>query len=133
MFLTTNQVADFDVAIPSRIHVAIRYESLGDNQTEAIFYGFLDKLENQGLIQNYDEIKDWLEEQVYREKLDGRQIRNIVTTALGLARAGAKFRQEEARLTVKHMKRAFENTRNFKIYFNTQMERYKDGQLKMIK
>ena len=86
MFLTTNQIAQFDVAIPSRIHIAIKYNSLSNDQTEKIFKGFLDPLECQGLIEEYDEIKSWLEEDVYSNKFDGRQIRNIVTSALGLAR-----------------------------------------------
>ena len=133
MFLTTNQIAEFDVAIPSRIHVAIRYESLKEGQMSAIFCGFLDKLDGRRLIENYDEIKDWLEEVVYKEGFDGRQIRNVVTTALGLARSEAKRSDKPAKLTKKHMKRAFENVSAFKRDFGTQMQRYKDSQEKMIK
>ncbi|RYP63750.1 hypothetical protein DL769_006877 [Monosporascus sp. CRB-8-3] len=133
MFLTTNQIAQFDVAIPSRIHVAIRYESLKTDQMEAIFRGFLDKLDREGLIESYDEITEWLEEVVYKEGFDGRQIRNIVTTALGLARAETKYRGQRGKLNKKHMKRAFANLSAFKRDFNTQMQRYKDSQEKMIK
>ncbi|KAI8180184.1 hypothetical protein K4K52_013036 [Colletotrichum sp. SAR 10_76] len=132
MFLTTNQVADFDIAIPSRIHIAIRYETLKAEQMEAIFTGFLDELDKKGLVHEYDEIKDWLDEDVYKEDLDGRQIRNIVTTALGLARAGSG-RGQSNKLQKAHMKTAFSNVSAFKRDFNTQMERYKEGQQKMIK
>ncbi|RYO75238.1 hypothetical protein DL766_005374 [Monosporascus sp. MC13-8B] len=133
MFLTTNQIAQFDVAIPSRIHVAIRYESLRKYQMEAIFRGFLDKLDHKGLIESYDEITDWLQEVVYEEGFDGQQIRNIVTTALGLARAGTKYRKQGGKQSKKHMKRAFANLSAFKRDFSTQMQRYKDGREKMIK
>ncbi|RYP63894.1 hypothetical protein DL771_009069 [Monosporascus sp. 5C6A] len=133
MFLTTNQIAQFDVAIPSRIHVAIRYESLKTDQMEAIFRGFLDKLDRKGLIEDYEEITDWLEEVVYKEGFDGRQIRNIVTTALGLARAETKYRGKRGKLSKKHMKMAFTNLSAFKRDFGTQMQRYKDSQEKMIK
>lgn len=133
MFLTTNQIAQFDVAIPSRIHVAVQYRSLDHDQMEAIFSGFLDNLAEKGLIQDYDEIKAWLEDVVYKEGFDGRQIRNIVTTALGLARADARDRGGQSRLDKSHLKRAFTDVSFFKRDFNTQMQRYKDAQEKMIK
>lgn len=41
-------------------------------------------------------IREWLEEDVITMGLDGRQIRNIVTSALGLARAQKKDRLEKA-------------------------------------
>ena len=132
MFLTTNQIAQFDVAVPSRIHVAIRYESLKKDQMEAIFCFFLDKLDRKGLVENYDDITDWFDDVVYKEGFDGRQIRNIVTTALGLARAETKYRGKGGRLSQKHLRRAFENVNGFKRDFDTQMQRYKDSQEKMI-
>lgn len=132
MFLTTNQIAEFDVAIPSRIHVAIRYESLKEKQMEAIFEGFLKELEDKGLIEDYEDMQDWLASVVYREGFDGRQIRNMITTALGLARAESA-RGKTQKLTKDHMVRAFDNVSAFKRDFNTQMQRYKDSQEKMIK
>lgn len=136
MFLTTNQIASFDIAIVSRIHVAIRYESLGREQTEDIFRNFLDKLAENNLIDNYNErdgVLDWLEDTVYKEGLDGRQIRNIVTTALGLARAAKEDGDGDGKLAKEHLKRAFDNINSFKNDFKLQMQRYKDSQDKMIK
>ncbi|KAI2642294.1 hypothetical protein GGS21DRAFT_501824 [Xylaria nigripes] len=133
MFLTTNQIAEFDVAIPSRIHVAIKYESLRSDQMEAIFRGFLDSLNKQNLVEDYQEIREWLREDVFSEGLDGRQIRNIVTTALDLAHADMKNGRGRNKLEKSHLKRAFNNTKNFKRDFDTQMQRYKDSQNKMIK
>ncbi|KAI3583837.1 P-loop containing nucleoside triphosphate hydrolase protein, partial [Fusarium oxysporum f. sp. albedinis] len=85
MFLTTNQIAEFDVTIPSRIHLAIKYESLQMAQIEAIFDSFLNDLDERNLIKDYVDIKDWLDNSVCKERLDGRQIRDMITTALGLA------------------------------------------------
>lgn len=133
MFLTTNQIAEFDIAIPSRIHVAIKYESLGERQMEAIFLGFLDELEKRDLIENYDEIKFWLADNVYKVGFDGRQIRNIVTTALGVARAENKRSQHPVKLNEDHLRRAFDNASTFKGDFQKQMQRYIDSQEKMIK
>ncbi|KAF5562049.1 AAA family [Fusarium napiforme] len=132
MFLTTNQIAEFDVAIPSRIHLAIRYESLQTSQMEAIFDSFLRDLDERNLIEDYSDIKDWLDDSVYKEKLDGRQIRNMVTTALGLAHAESRSGGGQ-KLNKRHLKRAFGNISDFKRDFNTQMQRYIDGQEKMIK
>ena len=114
MFLTTNQIAQFDVAIPSRIHIAIKYNSLSNDQTEKIFKGFLDPLERQGLIEEYDEIKSWLEEDVYSNKFDGRQIRNIVTSALGLARDEENGNGGKGKLQRRHLKKAVTNAKQFK-------------------
>lgn len=133
MFLTTNQIAEFDVAIPSRIHMAISYSSLNKKQMESIFYNFLDKLDEKGLIQDYDNIKEWLKESVYEVKLDGRQIRNIVTTALSLARAGSKYRHEPEKLAKAHLRQAFINVKNFKVEFRDQLQIYKESQKEMIK
>ncbi|KAI1147740.1 hypothetical protein F4825DRAFT_129632 [Nemania diffusa] len=133
MFLTTNQIAEFDIAIPSRIHIAIKYQSLKVDQMEDIFKGFLDNLHKHNLVDDYNEIMDWLREDVYSEGLDGRQIRNIITTALDLARADRKFNKGNNKLGKSHIKRAFNNAKNFKRDFDTQMQRYKDSQNKMIK
>ncbi|KAI1113380.1 hypothetical protein F5Y14DRAFT_213449 [Nemania sp. NC0429] len=132
MFLTTNQIAEFDIAIPSRIHIAIKYESLRTDQMEAIFKGFLDNLHKQNLVDDYDDIMTWLKEDVYSEGLDGRQIRNTITTALDLANAEAKYGKGKNKLGKSHIKRAFNNTKKFKRDFDTQMQRYKDSQNKMI-
>lgn len=136
MILTTNQIANFDVAIPSRIHVAIKYETLKKEQMHAIFEEFLNRLDERQVIDDYDAIRDWLDRDVYREAgregLDGRQIRNLVTTALGLARA-ERMDSGIHKLRVDHMRRAFNIVSDFKRDFSTQMQRYMDSQDKMIK
>ncbi|KAL0764334.1 hypothetical protein CaCOL14_013176 [Colletotrichum acutatum] len=128
MFLTTNQIAQFDAAIPSRIHVSIQYDSLKSDQMAKIFSGFLEPLERKNLIDDYRDIQKWLIEDVYDVGFDGRQIRNIVTTALGLARADGS-----AKLGKHHLKTVFLNARSFKKEFEVQFDRYIRGQEQLIK
>lgn len=121
--LTTNQIAQFDVAVKSRIHVAIKYDHLNEKQTMDIFNGFLQELEDKGLVKDVTGIREWLEEDVRKIGLDGRQIRNIVTSALGLARA-----QKESKLEKDHIKKVLNNVKDFKVEFIKQFEVYKSEQ-----
>lgn len=124
--LTTNQIAQFDVAIKSRIHVAFKYEELTPDQTLGIFRGFLKPLDDKGLIHNMDFINEWLQDDVVKMKLDGRQIRNIVTSAVGIARAEAGGKRPK--LTYKHLKAMVSNVKEFKDEFIAAFERYKTSQ-----
>ncbi|KAM0258112.1 hypothetical protein ACHAQJ_004017 [Trichoderma viride] len=133
MFLTTNQIAQFDVAIPSRIHVSIQYRSLNASQMKQIFKGFIDPLNSKGLVDDYDDILEWLNDDVYNIGFDGRQIRNIVTTSLGLARAEQKHKNGKGKLCKKHLKAVVYNARSFKSDFAIQYDRYITGQEKLIK
>jgi ATP-dependent Clp protease ATP-binding subunit ClpA len=136
MFLTTNQIAQFDVAIPSRIHIAIKYETLSRVQMDKIFRGFLKPLEDRGLVEDYEGIMQYLKEDVYSSanKFDGRQIRNAVTTALGLARAESELNKgSKGKLRQTHLKRAINNANAFKSDFSVQFDRYKSSQNDMIK
>lgn len=133
MFLTTNQIAQFDVAIPSRIHVSIQYDSLKSLQMEEIFKGFIDPLEERGVVDDYEGIMDYLKEDVYSNNFDGRQIRNIVTTALGLARAERKYKKGKGMLNKKHLKAVVGNANKFKVDFGIQYDRYISAQEKLIK
>lgn len=60
--------------------------------------------------------------------LDSRQIRNIVTSALGLARAIGDIYLKKS-----HLVPIFRNTNNFKRAYEREFENYKASQNKMIK
>lgn len=121
--LTTNQIAHFDVAVQSRIHVAIKYSKLSPQQTMDIFMGFLNPLIKRDRVHDIDEIKEWIEDDVYEVGLDGRQIRNILTSALGLARAGRKTKLEK-----KDLKMILDNLRAYKRDTVVQFEKYRNSQ-----
>ncbi|PQE03101.1 P-loop containing nucleoside triphosphate hydrolase protein [Rutstroemia sp. NJR-2017a BVV2] len=127
LILTTNQIAQFDVAVQSRIHIAIKYGHLNKAQTLAIFNGFLNPLAEKNLIKGYDDVTEWLEEDVWKMGLDGRQIRNIVTSALGLARA-----EKRTKLEKKDLKQVLSNVKDFKDEFIRQFENYKTSQRGMV-
>lgn len=127
MMLTTNQIAQFDVAVQSRIQVAIKYVNLNKEQTMAIFEGFLEPLAKRGLVKDMEDIRSWLKEDVIKMGLDGRQIRNIITSSLSLARAQGKPRLEK-----RHLKTMLGNVKDFKDEFIKQFEKYKSEQQGMI-
>lgn len=133
MFLTTNQIAQFDVAIPSRIHVVIPYKHLNEDQMKNIFKGFLDPLKDDGLIENYPSIIEYLDEYVSAMRFDGRQIRNIVTTALALARAETTKKGGTGKLKLHHLKTVATNTNQFKGDFSIQYQRYIESQNRGMK
>ena len=93
----------------------------------AIFEGFLKPLYEKDRIKDYDDIRDWIKEDVCKIGLDGRQIRNIVTSALGLARA-----ERKSHLDKKDLKRVLNNVKDYKDDFIKQFERYKNSQEGMI-
>ncbi|KXJ90853.1 hypothetical protein Micbo1qcDRAFT_225735, partial [Microdochium bolleyi] len=88
LILTTNQISQFDVAVQSRINIALKYESLDADQTIQIFNNFYSQFEKKNMVEPREKeaIKKWAST-LARKKFDGRQIRNIVTSAIGLAKA----------------------------------------------
>jgi hypothetical protein len=123
--LTTNQIAQFDVAVQSRIHIAIRYLELDKTQTIAIFSQFLTQLETRNFVRTDEknDILSWIEEDVCQLGFDGRQIRNIMSSALGLAQADGK-----SLLKKSHMKEVVRIVRDFKSDYRSQYEKYLNEQ-----
>lgn len=125
--LTTNQIAHFDVAVQSRIHVAIKYGKLSETQTIAIFERYLNPLFENERVKDMEHIKEWIKEDVCKIGLDGRQTRNIVTSALGLARA-----ERWSKLDKKDLKKVLNNVRDYKDDFVRHFEKYKNSQDGMV-
>ncbi|MCJ1252166.1 hypothetical protein MMC30_009405 [Trapelia coarctata] len=112
MILTTNRINSLDVAVQSRIHLAIRYEDLTKDQKMKIFTMFLDQLEPE-CITNRDQITEYINEYGSEYKLNGRQIRNVVSSALSLARSTAKNNGGDDRLSRQHLKDVLGITKDF--------------------
>ena len=123
LILTTNQIAQFDVAVQSRIHIAIRYDGLSKEQTIEIFKGFLDQYHSQKLVDpnDYDEIVKYVERSLPRMEFDGRQLRNIITSAMGIARA----RETSRRMTREDLDNVVSLMDLFKDHLKYQMMKYK--------
>lgn len=113
MILTTNRITSLDIAVQSRIHLVIRYEDLTKAQKRQVFSSFLNKLQDKdkSIISpsNRANIDDWVEEIGSEQKLNGRQIRNLVNSAHALACSngqGGSLRKD-------HFKKVLSITREF--------------------
>jgi hypothetical protein len=116
--LTTNRITSLDIAVQSRIHLAIRYDDLDQKQKRNVFRMFLEQLEENEpkSIKDYKKVLEYVDEYASRNKLNGRQIRNVVASALSLARSKAKGDGEgsgDPRMTVDHLKDVLYITQDF--------------------
>lgn len=130
IILTTNRIKSIDVAVISRIHLAIRYEDLSIDQMRSIFKYFLNQLE-PSYIASRDQIDDFIQDFGHHYNLNGRQIRNVVSAALAAARHEAVATttgkpKGDGRMTYKHLKSVCEMTRDFQeqLKENTRQQRY---------
>jgi hypothetical protein len=72
MILTTNRITSLDIAVQSRIHLAIQYQDLSKDQKCNIFESFLKQLEPDD-ISDYEDIMEYVREYGCEEDLNGRQ------------------------------------------------------------
>ena len=112
MILTTNRITSIDIAVQSRIHLAIRYDDLTKEQKQQIFRIFLRQLHPDS-IRDTSDIFDFIDEYGSEYKLNGRQIRNVVSSALSLARSRAKESDGDGRLGIRHLKTVLGITKDF--------------------
>ncbi|KAI8957893.1 P-loop containing nucleoside triphosphate hydrolase protein [Daldinia sp. FL1419] len=107
LILTTNQIALFDVAVQSRIHIAIKYTELDKAQSTAIFIQRLDLYNEKGLVEEYRKIRHFGETDLHKKGFDGRQLRNLVASAMGRAQArdggAGKMRLEDIETIISNM------------------------------
>ena len=84
LFLTTNRVETFDDAFQSRIHIALRYDSLDQRAKKTIFKIFIERVR---VLEKMDTMPFTEEDYntLARHELNGRQIKNTVRTAQALA------------------------------------------------
>ncbi|KAK7751707.1 hypothetical protein SLS62_006368 [Diatrype stigma] len=113
----------FDIAVQSRIHTAIKYEELTQEQKINIFKSFFDQLQKKKLVDLYDNLMQWVSKEGKRLQLNGRQIRNVVSTALGLALMDDSGQSKKLR--PEHLKQVAEQTKNFKQDLGSQEAVYK--------
>ncbi|KAK4222320.1 P-loop containing nucleoside triphosphate hydrolase protein [Podospora fimiseda] len=109
LVLTTNRVGTFDEAFNSRIHFALRYYNLDEEQRVEIWRNFIrmlaktkERIDIQDLEMNVNKLA--------QVELNGRQIRNVII----LARSLARFRKQM--LVYKHVQDAFASVVKFDEY-----------------
>ncbi|ATY59287.1 AAA family ATPase, putative [Cordyceps militaris CM01] len=84
LFLTTNRVETFDEAFQSRIHIALRYDNLDAKAKRKIFGMFLDRVRALGTL-SVDALSEEDLARLVRQDLNGREIKNVVSSAQDLA------------------------------------------------
>lgn len=112
LILTSNRVGTFDEAFRSRIQLALHYPALTPLQRSRIWENFLERLEKlRDPSIDFLDIRDHLEE-LKDEKMNGRQIRNAITTA----RQYAKWKN--VTLTYTHLKDVIDVAGRFDEYLD---------------
>ncbi|TRX91432.1 hypothetical protein FHL15_007656 [Xylaria flabelliformis] len=119
LFLTTNRVQTFDNAFTSRIHVALHYGALTDRDRERIWSNGFERLEREsnGRVRAAVTAREyaWGSADVRSLRLNGREIRNALQTAVALAETEAL--EDEANVvmvTDKHLRSVVRMSRGFK-------------------
>ncbi|KAI8955849.1 hypothetical protein F4801DRAFT_586532 [Xylaria longipes] len=86
LILTSNRVGTFDEAFKSRIQLALHYPALGPYERLQIWQNFFENLDSlQDTTIDVDDLRDHLVE-LKEEEMNGRQIRNAITTAMQYAK-----------------------------------------------
>lgn len=81
LVLTSNRVGIFDEAFKSRIQLALHFPNLGPYQRLRIWENFIDRLASfHDSSIDIADLRDHLDD-LKEEKMNGRQIRNAITTA----------------------------------------------------
>ncbi|KAF3099631.1 hypothetical protein TWF102_002299 [Orbilia oligospora] len=112
LILTSNRVGTFDSAFKSRIQLALHYDSLTHQQRIKIWQGFIKRLEDVA----YDDIDidelslDKNIKKLAKHNLNGRQIRNNITTARQLA----LYKKEQ--MNMSHLESVIEVSQKFENY-----------------
>ncbi|KAF3243849.1 hypothetical protein TWF192_007916 [Orbilia oligospora] len=112
LILTSNRVGTFDSAFKSRIQLALHYDNLTHQQRVKIWQGFIKRLEDVA----YDDIDidelslDKNIKKLAKHNLNGRQIRNNITTARQLA----LYKKEQ--MNMSHLESVIEVSQKFENY-----------------
>jgi SpoVK/Ycf46/Vps4 family AAA+-type ATPase len=124
LILTSNRVGTFDEAFKSRIQLALHYENLTLSQRRKIWRNFLNRLKDlQEPRIDFDDIYDHIDD-LAREEMNGRQIRNAITTARQLAQ------YKERGFCYAHLKHVIGVSDKFERYLKVVNEGYSDDQIK---
>jgi SpoVK/Ycf46/Vps4 family AAA+-type ATPase len=142
LILTSNRVGTFDEAFKSRIQLSLHYNNLARGDRKKIWRNFLIRLREMAKAPpasvtetggrrtetaepiniDFDDINDYLDELADYE-LNGRQIRNAITTARQLA----KFKNTN--MNYSHLKHVIEVSSRFDKYLSNVKEGLTDDEI----
>ena len=112
LFLTTNRIKAFDIAVQSRVNLAVHFTDMSEKQQRRVFNLLLNVIDERQ-IKNKDMIVEWVNEDL-RDSFNGREIRNVLFSAMAFARAS------ERSLELKDIKIMLDSKRRFKEYLREQ-------------
>lgn len=109
VFLTTNRIKSIDIAVQSRMHLAIQYKNLTSEQMLKIYQNLLADIPDEKIKGKRHNLETTIKNNLCgrRSQMNGRQIRNIVSTARAWAAS-----QEEL-LSIDHLREVFDSTSEF--------------------
>ncbi len=106
MLLTTNRMTSLDVAVQSRVHLAVAFKDLTSEGVCSIFEENLKHCKEE--VEDMKSIMSWIKREAPDLDLNGREIRNLISSAQALARS------EKELLTQKHIDDVYKITARFK-------------------
>lgn len=121
LFLTTNRVSTMDPAFQSRIQVAIEYKDLTPSARAEIWKSQFTRIEKLLDTEYLNRIPGQIS-YLSEYKLNGRQIRNIINIAEGIANA------EATKVNSTHIGKAVKATRQFQEFFDSARDKAQSGQ-----
>ncbi|CAG8954560.1 hypothetical protein HYFRA_00004477 [Hymenoscyphus fraxineus] len=131
LILTSNRVGTFDEAFKSRLQLALHYENLGPSQRRKIWRNLLTRIKTfDNPVMDFDDIIDHLDDLAPVE-MNGREIRNAITTARQLAQF------KETALSYTHLQHVIRVSGKFSKYLKdlrhglTEDEYMRDGGLRL--
>lgn len=120
LILTSNRVGIFDEAFKSRIQVALHYPTLDRLSRRKIWQNFFDMLRVDEEDVDFVDLASHMDELADKE-MNGRQIRNVLTTARQLA----LFKKET--LDWGHVEQAIKPAGDFEMYLQ-KLHKHSDDQ-----
>ncbi|OMP85740.1 Proteasome-activating nucleotidase [Diplodia seriata] len=122
LILTSNRVGTFDEAFKSRIQLALHYPNLTSHQRKQIWKNFIHRLDSLGEDVDIETILASINK-LAKYEMNGRQIRNAITTARQLA----LFKKET--LTTKHLDHSVRVSGKFDQYLDEVHDQIKDDDM----
>ncbi|PLB34979.1 ATP-binding protein [Aspergillus candidus] len=123
LILTSNRVGTFDEAFKSRIQLSLHYPNLSQSQRLKIWRNLINRLKRLDHPSiDFDDIECYVAE-LAEKNMNGREIRNAITTARQLAKFKGK------KVSHAHLKHVIEVAGRFETYLSTVKEGFTDDDI----
>lgn len=124
--MTTNRVQAFDSAVLSRIHHAVNFEAVTQEQEARLLKHWVQKIADKNLTKDKGELLAWVDDicrKPRRTAFSGREVRNIFVTAQTLAtNNGDASSRAPPYITREHLQRAWDYRSEFRTDTAQQMK-----------